>query len=428
MNDGGRGGCRVSRIIQDSGLWDDGRHDTHGFRVTDTLVDYTPEQAAQLRVLGGAIHDVMEGMSRIIGIASNPVLATGSTWSMVRKVTGMMVPGFMRPLQALSVHIVPSLIKVDVMEDVDGLMRVAEIDATNRRGMGYTSLFERARAEIDPHCTPLGKSIIPALAEYVKMLCEKLKKPAQLGYVYAHQERFYKPEFVILKRELAGHGVELVLGDEYETRVDGDIVVIDGVRCESGLMADFALKLVRTDLMAQFADLYTRGQVRLLIPARPFLGSKGLLALIHNADDDKRLEAILLSQIDPDALALMRKHVPVTRFVTSKSERPERGVLKEVISSGMKGVYFADEDDFDAAWRDARGRPYQYVLQDHVDCRLREFFVRDLDRDEYVREQLRTRLIVYYVKRVLCGGVVTAGDGVRIHGGGRSVFTSSIVR
>lgn len=424
----------LESLVRDSGIWTDDRADTHRFRLTRTLARYSPQQVADINRLGLAINEMMKGMSRLVTIASNGTTSPGNSWALVRTATNMMAPRYMRDLQPLFPQRVPHIVKVDYMEDADGALHIAEIDATNRRGMGYTSLFEKLRAALDPNCVPMAKPIIPALAEHVKRLCGK-DKP-QVGYVYAHKERFYLAEFEILKRELAAHGVELLLGSEYETGVDhfADQVIIGNTRCTSGLVADFALKLERMDLAAQFADLYRRSKVRLLIPARPFLGSKALLGLLHNAtpnpkggrpeDRDPRLEAILLSQIDPDALALVRKHTPVTRFVTADTARPERGVLKEVMSSGMHGVYFASNVDFDKAFDDARRRPFQYVLQDEIDCAERPFDTFAPD-GTVVTEQLRTRLIVHYINHEPAGGVVTAGHGKSIHGGTQAVFTST---
>ena len=410
---------RIEGIVTESGLWAGEQRQTHAFRPTSSIVGFTSAQVEELKRLGPTIAEVLQGMSRILTVAHNLDVAEGEAWRVLRKVMSMEVPGFMAPLQSLYPKQAPLLIKVDVMEDGDGQFHLAEIDATNRRGMGYTSLFERLRSEVKPRSSAPFTPIVEALAGLVKRLCGKGRP--QLGYVYAHRERFYLSEFLILRDALRHYDVELLVGDELETNVVGDTVVINGTPCESALLADFAIKLERKELIVDLSRLYKEKRVRLLIPPRPFLGSKALLALLHNAEGDAKIEAILRSMIDGEAIDHLRQRVPMTRFVTKSSVAPTSGVLKEVISSGMKGVYFVGDPAFKKGFADARSRPYQYVVQDEIVCRRRRFQV--LSSEGGSRENLRTRLILYYVLRSPAGGLITATEEKAVHGGGRAVFT-----
>lgn len=440
---------KIEHIVRSSGLWDGEREQTHAFLTSATPFVITPDQRTQIEEGGRAALKVLEGITRILAIAAQPNISRGPAWNLIRKISKLQVPKFFHPLQGAKPEHGNILVKFDLVEDEDGNFKVAEIDATNRRGLGYTSLFDRVRKDLFPDMAHLP-SPIEHLSGRVKRLdalrgARAADEMVTLGYVYAHKERWYLPEFLILAGEMERYGIRLLVGSEHELQVQDNKVFIGGVECDSRVLMDIALKMDDHQKAAQLGALFRGGNIRLIVPPRPFLGSKALLALAHNCDDAsagsrdhkvyRLLEHILGSQIDAEDLKRFRGFVPATRFVSKAGPTDQkmaalrkRGVvIKEVVNSGMKGVAFSanPNSDFDDLMRDARKRPYSYILQDEVVTRQREFNLRN-GGDPFT-EQRRTRLIVYFVGRELVTGVATACREREVHGGKTAAFAPLII-
>ncbi len=408
---------RIKRVVLESGLWSGGRESSHGFVLSPSVYEVSGERRDELQAIGAALHDCLGGLGRIAAIAFNPQLGRSNVWGMIGRALRTGVPEIYRDLVQFKPGKVPSICKVDIMESEDGSFRIAEIDGHNKHGLGYSTLAARIRRAVMP-----SAEIFPGVSE---ALARETRRHGEESVVllYADQERFYLPEFCVLRDELATLGIELIVVAENDVWVeDGRVLLADDDR-EHKLFVDFPFMYYNLKLNKALAELFRDGKVDFLIPPKPFFGSKAVLAFLRNDLANEEIEGILRSQIPISSLELLRRYIPETYLIHKGREEEywrglcgeRRFVLKEAISSGMKGVVFSDEPYFGAVMERACGSYYRFILQEEVINRSRSFQY-FTDNGELLRDEWFLRITVHYSVRRIADVVVTARRDRKVHG------------
>lgn len=403
---------KLSAVISESGLWHGAREKSHKFLLSPSVYQITEYQRDQLAQLGHALHDCMLGLSHIAVIAYDSGLNYNGTWSQVRKVFSTGVPKIYQELQGMNVRHVPKLLKVDLMVDEHGRFKIAEVDGHNKHGMGYSTLGLRFRESLYPEATTLPGTV-KTLATLVKRLGH-----SELKLLYADQERFYIPEFEVAQQEFAKHGINCLVRSEME---------VDKAFVSSGLFVDLPFLYHREGLYEDITAAYKNGQAEFIIPPKPFLGAKGVLALLRNDGQDAKLEAMLRAFIKMSSLALVREFIPETFLVGKQAEEigsiemrvsRKRFVLKESISSGMKGTVFSDDEAFKDVLVRACESNMNWILQEEVTNQPQTFswFADDEAHTLQTADNWFMRVTVQYVGRELADIIVTARQDKAVHG------------
>jgi hypothetical protein len=133
---------------------------------------------------------------------------------------------------------------------------------------------------------------------------------------------------------------------------------------------------------------------------------------------------ILRAHIPPRSLEMLRSHIPETYLVSK--QRPlsywesvcQRGkfVLKESISSGMKGTAFTEDGDFSAMLRDAGDSFYRFVLQREVVNASQRFQYFGEQNGDVFEDDWYMRVTVHYSVRRIADITVTARRDKKAHG------------
>ncbi len=413
---------KLRSVITQSGLWNGTRESTHAFLLSPSVFEITREQEHELRELGIAIRECQFGLSHIAVIAHDSSLNYRGAWRMVRRVCCAGVPKIYQGFQQRDIRSIPALLKVDLMVDATGAFKIGEIDGHNKHGLGYSTLCVLLRDALYPEATKLP-GVVKVLSDEIRRLGH-----SSLKLLYADQERFYLPEFEIARTEFQNNGIECIVASEME--VDAGFV-------SSGLFLDLPFMYKRKDLYDSIIAGYNRGEVSFIIPPKPFLGSKGVLGLLRNDCNDSHLEALLRSFIAPSSLELVRKYIPETFLVgkealgideiTSKISS-KRYVLKEAISSGMKGVYFSDEPDFSKVLEGATKSLMHWVLQEEVVNQSQTFSWFDSQQEVRTASDWLMRVTIQYVQRSVGDIIVTARRGDKaVHGGKDAIFIGATI-
>lgn len=401
----------IEQVVFESGLWRaGGGKATHGFILSPSVYEVSQEKREELEAIGAALYDCLAGLGRIAAIARNPQLGHGHTWGMIARVLRTGVPKIYHDIMVLNASSVPSICKVDIMESGEGNFRLAEIDGHNKHGLGYSTLTARIRRAIMPEA-----QTFPGVATILAKEMERRGESGRLVLLYADQERFYLPEFRILQNELATLGINLVVIAENDASVESI--------AEWKLLVDFPFLYYNQELNSHLAGLYRNGEIDFLIPPKPFFGSKAVLALLRNDIANEELEAILKSQIRPASLELLRRYIPET-YLVHKGAKEEywrnrcngkRFLLKESISSGMKGIVFPNESHFNAIMKRACGSYYRFILQEEVTNRSRSFHY--FTDEGYLQQgEWFVRVTVHYAARRVADIILTARRDKKVHG------------
>ncbi|MFA6095765.1 MAG: hypothetical protein WC767_02880, partial [Candidatus Paceibacterota bacterium] len=193
---------------------------------------------------------------------------------------------------------------------------------------------------------------------------------------------------------------------------------------------DLPFLFKKPELYEAMTAAYKRGDVSFIIPPKPFLGAKGALALLRNDTGNPGVEAITKAFIRSRSLELVRGYIPETVLVGKRAASNDeakrrvaekRHVLKESISSGMKGTVFSDEDGF-ATTLERAGQSYMsWILQEEVANQPQRFswFVNGEGNEPRIEtaDDWFMRVTVHYVNRKLADVIVTARRDKAVHGG-----------
>lgn len=412
---------RITEVVSQSGIWSEGRRESHSFLLSPSVYCLNEGQKLELEALGFALQKCLLGLSQIAIIACDPLLNYRGAWRTIRQVFSTGVPSRHKALQGLNVRDIPKLLKVDLMVDQEGNFKIAEIDGHNKHGIGYSTIAMRVRNVLCPDSRVLPGVVRSIIREMEAMGEKKLK------LFYGDHERFYLPEFLIAKQEFEKLGVECQVVGEMD---------VDPEFLESGLFLDLPFLNQRVALCNLLSAAYRVGKARFIIPPKPFFGAKGVLALLRNDYRNEQMEAVLHAFIDKASLELVRRHIPETWLVGQETKvlgareiSPEkRYVLKESISSGMKGVFFSDESDFKRRLEIANEQNMNWILQEEVENLPQAFsWFEGNDSSPRTADDWFMRVTAHYVARELADVVVTATQNRAVHGGKRCLQLGTVI-
>jgi hypothetical protein len=407
----------LEQLVVDSGLWAGGRRETHGFLLSPDVYRLTDSQHRELVELGPALESALVAFGRMAAFAADPRNYHSRTWGKLKRIFRTGIPDLYREIQLLGPDRIPRVLKVDLMETADGTYQIAEIDGHNKHGLGYSTLGARLRQMVAP-----GE---PALAGAARMIADELSAAgeSELLLLYGDQERFYLPEFRVFAAEMAGLGIDVVVASELDCSVASGQVLI-GNRVAPRRWVDFPYLNQYAELGPQTAELYQNGEIEFLIPPKPFLGSKALLAILRNDEQDDELEGILREYIPENHLHILRRMIPET-YVLRRKPNPidsaallaERSfILKESVSSGMKGTVFEDDPQFAEKLAQAGASYYRFILQAQVENRGREFQYFPGQNGTVESAEWFSRVTVHYALPEVADVIVTARQDKAVHG------------
>lgn len=443
----------VHAVVSNSGIWAGEQRKTHAFLLSPDVYEITSAERDALEQLGGAINACLSGISYMYAVSLDPKQAKGRTWGMIGRALRTGMPKYYRDLAFLQSKRPPDICKVDFMRTPDGRHMIAEIDGHNKHGLGYSVLAARMRRAVSQNGTAFP-GVAHALAEAVwspsltdvrsrlawhNGVVYKEGEPTDpefwakpLVLLYADQERFYLPECLILRDELRTLGVNLTVVAESDVKVAGNAIKIPGLNAAPKLFVDFPFMFHNTALVSTLSERYRAGTIDFLIPPKPFLGAKVVLALLRNDEREPELEAILAEHIPGEHLDAVRKAIPVTLLLHKRfkngalAESGARYVLKESVSSGMKGTLFADDPDFLDVFERAKTSNYQYVFQEEV--RNQEMPFRHFNgTGEPIRGTWYMRVTAHYTAAGVADIVVTATRDKRVHGGNQCIMLGTTI-
>lgn len=416
---------KLMEVISKSGIWSGNKKESHKFLLSPSVYQITQGQRQELTDLGFGLYDCLLGLSHIAVIAYDQRLNYGGMWLHAQRVFSTGVPNIYRTLQGLNVRHIPKLLKVDLMLDHGGNFKIAEIDGHNKHGLGYSSLALRFREALYP-----GMQTLPGI---VKILADEVRRLgySQIKIFYADQERFYVPEFEIARQEFARHGVDCSVVSE---------LTADWAFLEKGLFLDLPFLYHVRDRYKTIISAYHGGEVEFIIPPKPFFGAKGVLALLRNDDGNEQLEAILKAFIKKSSLELVRSYIPMTFLVGKQATRidlvrqlasDKRYVLKESISSGMKGTVFSHDEGFDSMLSHAAATNMNWILQEEMENQPQTFswFENSSGGEPELKmaNDWFMRITAQYVSRQLGDVIITARRDKAVHGAKDCIQIGSIV-
>lgn len=402
-------------------LWTDQNHE---FCLSPDVYEITKNGNEQLERIGEACIECLTGIGRLATIAANSDLAKMSSWRLIHRSLWNGIPSIYQSLAIKRPNSIPGSLKVDLIEGLDSKLWIAEIDGYNERGLGYCTLISKMRDVIDPNADTL-----PGIGPLYAKMVRKFKRGDEILLIYARKERFYLPEFTLLAGELAQHGITLVVASEEEVRPAHKGFVVRGTMVYTTLLVYHPFIHYNEALNQALAQRYLAGEIDFVLPPKPFFGSKAVLAILRNDENDPLLESTLRSQISGSALEVIREHIPQTYLIHRHmvwNQDIADFVLKKTIASGMKGTFFPEDEGFAKLHEQAHKSDFSFVLQREIKQKSTDYRYFTPDNGlEAVR--CFTRVIAFYIGRELAEIDVTALPRKAVHGATDSIFLGGVL-
>jgi hypothetical protein len=413
----------LSSVVARSGILHHGNEDSHGFQLSPDTYSVTERQVERLSALGIAIRDCLAGLSDLGSVACGKDFHYDGAWRLVRETLLYGVPKAFRGPRHIG-KAVPGFLKVNLVVDQGGACRIIGIGGHDKHGLGYSALCGKFRSVLRPEAKTLPGSI-KALAEEVTRRGYK-----ELNIMCGYGERFYYPELSLAAGEFRNHGIRCNVWEEEYVRPKS---------LPAGLYLDMPSAHIGQHSRERLVALHGAGEISFLIPPA-FMGSKGILAFLRNEARDERLEAILLGFISKSSLALVREHVPETRFVGQLGESADSAtemvsskpyVLKQSVPQGRNGTYFGDDQGFIPALRKTKHAKLGWILQEEIACRKEtlSWFERQGDGSSALKtsDDWRMRLTAHYVGRQLAEITAVARRDKVVRGAKDCVMLGTVV-
>lgn len=302
---------------------------------------------------------------------------------------------------------IPPVIKVDMVQDLNGNYFVVEVDAYNPRGLGFNALLDGKALLSHKECKTYGT--IAVLAQLIL----QFNSAGTVTYIVSEHERYYEPSFQILQQELGKFGVDMVLVRERDCKDAAK--VIDQITCRTkGCVFMIPESLEDPELRSALLSGYKDHSLQFFFPPKAYLGSKLLLPYMNS---HKQVNGFIPSTV------LMSKYHDIEKMNFNGEM-----VLKAGQSSGMKGVLFSDlnPEEFKKCFaEESKKKRPSWVLQRHVSQKSLSLEV--FDRGNTRFQDYYLRIIAQFSANGVIGLDITGRPDRMVHGAPDCVMIPAIL-
>lgn len=376
------------KFLETVGLWSTpALSEKYKYRLSPDVLELTQKEKAELEEIAFLIYapgGFIDGSIKLLAKTSSPQFRATKTGGAVWRALTAGIGKVEIPIQMIG-EMRPFVCRLDLLkasQNGDGpFFQIAELEGDKTHGFGYLTIMDFFRKSF------MNRSDTPGIISALSQELERRGTPqeAPIGLIVGLKERFYIEELRIFAKFAQEAGINLITTLESDARVTEGGLFLPSVAIPITTLVNLpSLDFGWGGIKAQgLLDLYRQGKIDCLIPPKRFLGSKDLLALVSNGDNDQELEKVLNQVFDSNILLRLREFIPQTILVTKRNkkyilsilqEEPENWVVKQTLSSGMKGVALPDDAEKRAKFiKDALANPYNFIIQKKVDQQTKTF-------------------------------------------------------
>ena len=364
-----------AKFAKEVGLWPDNKHI---FKVSPTPIELRQNHIEQINEIGAALfgdQGVLNGLlnttRELITKLPNHPMSSNLKSAISTKERQVSLIG-RQPT---------SLVRLDLMVDINDSIQIAEIEGAGKiHGLGFGLFTEKI-------CTQKPSHVLGTI-EWISQVIKT--QDCQPPVILVATSPFFAPEIAFLVQQLNLSGIQtsFVIKDPKDNLA-------------SPLLPDGTLFNLPPNSPSTWQKAWAEGKIQAIIPPRPILEIKTILALLSNPNGDPDIESTLLHHITADKLSTIRQHLPFTRFLANtENAKPEEFIFKTAKGSGAKGISHAPQIDTEVAM--------QKITQKHFSCQF-------------------ARLAAFMAPHGLVTMPITLNKSEIVHGGPESTQTSFTV-
>lgn len=292
----------------------------HDFHISPEPFLIGMNDLLHIKNIGKAAYEFMTAMQVIMYICRHELRLKPDLKSFHKTV----VNGFQKDYKdvfALFPNKAPRFMRIDLMHNAQGEWKIAEIDPTNKHGLGFALLCRNESGH--------GES-----QKILTMLAKTVGEGKNLCLILGLKEEFFRQEqqyFATQLQKVLGTNVTLVQEGSYRwetelrSRINDDSYIF------------FDLPIIQDAVLSkELLALYKSKPRRFMNPPEHWMGNKALLAFVHEPEMRQILKAFLKESVIEE----LRNYISPTYL----HKQEGRYVAKKYYSSGAKGVYFNQRD------------------------------------------------------------------------------------
>lgn len=434
-----------AQTLEKLGLWAGSNKDKFAFRLSPDSLELTRAQKDELEEINELIFGqggFMQGALALFDKTFDPRFTSNPSGGKVARTLSLGTPKCEKEILQTFRSQVPALVRLDLALTGAGntSFKILEVEGDKTHAFGYATMTDMFAGE-----SALKSGQLPGLIEVFRQILKKnmVPKEKSVALIVGRSEMFYEQELGIFANLAQASGVNIIMLPERDVQVtDKGISPKDGSfpHVKNNFITDTLVNLpiltpagergtgIGAELLLR---LFAEAKISCLIPPKRFLGSKGLLALVSNGDNDKGLETVLEECFDSQKITRLREFIPQT-FVISKKSRPfasaeldddpGRWVIKKSVSSGMKGVALPEGNRQRSMLGEAIQNPYNFVMQKKVDQETREFRFSEPDNLNQIKKaRMFMRISPFCTPNGIATISVTCRETPDVHGSRDSI-------
>lgn len=352
--------------------------ETAVFQASSETFPITKADLVKIISIGRSSYALMRCMSNLSVISTDKSIKLPAKFKTIRKMIYQGIP--QEVTDALCAHPtrVSNIMRIDFMFDINGDLKIAEIDPTNKHGLGF-ALACRNNTE-----QGYGNQKILTLLSHI------VRRYDELVIVISNTEKFFIREQIYFAKEFTK-----VTGIKTSVLTENDSGrLLEKISDPSCCFLDMPI-LENTLLQTKLINCFIATPKRVVMPPKHWMTNKSILAFVH----DTEMRSILQAFMNGHDLDLLTSVIPPT-FIEQPNDS-HLYIRKEVVSSGAEGVFFSESDNAKSS----------VIFQKKVD--QKKFHLEE--KDQYVR------LAAQYVGSQLGELTVTALPDLPVHGNSRAI-------
>jgi hypothetical protein len=265
--------------------------------------------------------------------------------------------------------------RIDFMIDTNDELRIAEIDPTNKHGLGFALLcrYETGHGENQKMLTLFSELIEPY---------------NELVILIAKNDKFFQKDQEYFAKQLNAYTKKPVSILTEENSVEINEKVKNPLCC----FLDCPV-FERTEVNKSLVDLFVEFPKRFLVPPKHWMGNKAIMSFVY----EPAFLKIISSFLSDEDILLLQKYIPKTYTINPLSNK---FIVKKVLSSGAKGVFF----NGNAPTKDV-------IYQEFI--KQKKFILEGNEQ--------HVRLAAHFVGVKLAELTVTSSKNLPVHGGSESI-------
>jgi len=342
------------------------------YKIADTSFDITTKEIEEIVDLTRIAYKFLRAMHHLNSvICKNNNLVRSA--SVLKKIIHCDVPkNYKAAILNSSNNSMPLFMRIDVMKDINGNFKIAEIDPMNKHGLGFATACREQNERMQHQ--KLFTLLEQAIAK---------KKCTEICIVISKDEEFFFLEQVYFAEKITEN-----INIKTSVILEGDELLQQKIDDDNCHFLDCPIFQNKYD--TSLLDAFTKQPERFLNPPQHWMGNKALMSVVFE-ESFRDLIGLFISQ---DLIRGMQKFLPQTYYT-----KPHQGkyVTKILHSSGARGVFLDGK----------------YIGNEDV---IYQEFV---EQKKY--SQGYTRLAVHAIQGQLAELTITASDSLPVHGGNNSI-------